>query len=274
MAIAGGFADGRALQPAGAASLAEQAAQPVTIVPPDVMPPSLPRGLHGARSGQGWFDPPEPALDAAVAARPSGWAPAEAPNLRDTVKLAIVVRGTGEDRTLDKQFASIPYPLTFAVSAADDVESLAVGADPRATLIDADPPVAPEKVVATLRRLGARGVLTALAGRSTSAHALAALLAGSDALVVDGMAQGRDDAYRAARALREPALTRDVWLDQRDEESYVSFMIRQAVHLARRTGVAVAVCRADPHTFDALRRTLPTLENDAVEVVPIGDLTR
>jgi hypothetical protein len=271
LAILGGFANGRSLQPAGAASLAADGPRAATLVPREIMP-LLPRSLHGARGAQGWFEPAAPFFGEAVATRPRGWAPVASPSLREGVRMAIVIRGIGEDRVLDGRFARMPYRLTFAVSAADDIGSLAV--DPRSTLIDADPPVSADKVVEALRRLHALGVMTAAAGKATPAHPLIDRLAGSSALVIDGMAEARDDVYRAARAAHEPALTRDVAIDQRDEESYIAFMILQAAHVARRTGVALAVGHAYPHTYDALRRTLPLLENEGVEVVPAADLIR
>jgi polysaccharide deacetylase 2 family uncharacterized protein YibQ len=52
-------------------------------------------------------------------------------------------------------------------------------------------------------------------------------------------------------------------------------MLRQAVHLARRTGVAIVVAHATPDTYEALRTNLVRLTSDNdVQIVPVGDLVK
>lgn len=264
-AIVAGYAGGRSLQRASAASA------PALAIP-EVVPQQMRRALYGARGADSSFDPVEQTVDEVVVARPGGWAPVQAPRLRDPVQVAIVIRGIGLDRTLDRRFGQLPYKLTFALEPLDDPPAAISRDDPRALVVDADPPAPAGAIAAALPRFRAGGVLTAIGGRPTPPEPLLKHLDG--AFAIDGMADGGPSVYTQARARHLPAATRDIVLDARDEESYVAYMIREAGRLARRTGVAIAVGHAYPETYEALRRTLPILAAEGVEVVPVGELVR
>jgi polysaccharide deacetylase 2 family uncharacterized protein YibQ len=269
LALAGGFFSGRSLQSAGA--------MPGAMRVPSMAPAPLARSLSGARGAEAPLEDVEAPVEDAVVARPRGWAPARPPGGRGAARLAIVIAGIGIDDTLDRRFAQIPYPLTFAIPSGGDLPAIlsAAGSRPRSVLVDADGARSVDAILARLEQVHAEGVLTPLSGHPSGAKALAERLGALHAYVVDGMAGGSDAFYRAARARHVGAVSRDIVLDAYDEQSYVGYMLRQAAELARRTGVAIAVARANPETFDALRADLQAaLARDDVEVVPVGDLVR
>ena len=263
-AIFAGYAGGRSWQRAGAAAPA--------LAMPEVVPQQMQRSLFGARGADTSFDPIEQRVEEVVVARPPGWAPSRAPALREPVMLAIVIRGIGADRTLDRRFAQLPYKLTFAVGVLDEPPATIPRDDPRALVVDVDPPAAASAIADALTRIRAGGILTAIAGRPTRAEPLVNRLNG--AFAIDGMANGEPTVYAQARAHHLAAATRDVVIDARDEQPYIAYMIREAGRLARRTGVAIAVGHAYPETYEALRRTLPALAAEGIDVVPVGELAR
>ncbi|MBV8602373.1 MAG: divergent polysaccharide deacetylase family protein [Candidatus Eremiobacteraeota bacterium] len=259
--IAGGYLSGEALKPRPI---------PVGVALPEIAPIPIRRTLFGARGFDVPLEPEDPGPDEAIASRPPGWAPGRSPQQREVVRLAIVICGLGEDRTLDRRFAAIPYPLTFAVPAEDQPAD-PLRTDPNALVVDASG-AAPTTVASSLAALHAGGVLTSVSQPPQKPATLVAAVSGSGGFIIDGMAGGAPAIYDAARARRVAAASRDVVIDAREEEPYIRFMIRQAARLARRTGVAIAVGHAYPETYEALRRTLPNLGADDVQIVPVGEL--
>jgi polysaccharide deacetylase 2 family uncharacterized protein YibQ len=266
IAIAAGFFSGRSLQAGGT--------MPAAITVGEVAPAPIERSLFGAR-GDASLTPFDPPVEDAVVGRPEGWAPPAPASESSIARLAIVICGMGVDKTLDGRFAAIPYPLSFAVPVTGDVPSDVQRSDAKALLVEADSRVSLDRIAARFARLHAGGVITPLAGHPRHVDALASRLARSDAFLIDGMADGSSRFYEAAREDRVPAATRDIVIDAYQEQGYVAYMLRQAVRLARRTGVAIAVGHAYPQTYEALRQNLQQLTQDAnVEVVPVGELAR
>lgn len=266
LAIGGGFFGGQSLQ---------ARAMPAKMQVPEIAPVPIQRALVGARGPDGRLDPFEPTIDDAVVDRPAGWQIGPAPAESDPVRMAIVITGIGIDDTLDKRFEQIPYALTFAVAATGDPPSEVLRGDSRALVVDADGARSVDQIMTRLQQLRAGGVLSPLAGYPPRPDPLTRKLAGSGAFVIDGMAGGSPRYFDAARDDNVPAASRDIVIDAYDEEGYIAYMLRQAVHLARRTGVAIVVAHATPETFEALRTNLGRLAADnAVQIVPAGDLAK
>jgi hypothetical protein len=265
LSIAGGMLGGQ-LQRVGA--------MPMRVPVPEIAPVPIQRSLFGARGRETELDAYEPFVDDAVVDRPDGWAPEDSPGEADSVRMAIVISGIGADDTLDKRFMQIPYPLTFAVPATGDAPRETLRTDPHELLVDADGASSIDQVMARLRQIRGGGVITPIAGNPTQPGPLVHRLATSGAFLIDGMAGGSATYYDVARG-RVPSASRDIVIDAYDEEGYAAFMLRQAVHLARRTGVAIVVAHATPDTYEALRSNLVRLtsEND-VQIVPAGDLVK
>ena len=248
-------------------------AMPMKMNVPEIAPVPIERSLVGAR-GDAPFDTYEAFVDDAVVDRPPGWAPDRAPAADDSAQMAIVVDGIGIDDTLDKRFMQIPYALSFAVPATGDTPSETFRTDPHELLVDADGARSVDQIMKRLRAIRAGGVITPLAGNPPQPGALVHRLAASGAFLIDGMAGGSPTYYDAARG-RVPSASRDIVIDAYDEEGYAAYMLRQAVHLARRTGVVIVVAHATPDTYEALRSNLVRLTSDNdVQIVPVGDLVK
>lgn len=264
LAIVGGFFSG--------ASMRERGAMPAAVQVPEIAPVPIERALTGARGPDSSLEDFDPPIEAAVVDRPEGWAPPD-PAPSQPAKLAIVICGMGVDGTLDRRFEAIPYPISFAVAAGGDAPSDVRRADPRELLVETGD-ASPSSITKLFAQLHAGGVITPLAGHPADADELVSHLSGSNAFLIDGMAGGSALFYQAARDDRVPAATRDIVIDAYEEESYVTYMLRQAVKLAQQTGVAIAVGHAYPETYDALRRDIGRLADADVQVVPVGSLAR
>jgi hypothetical protein len=249
-------------------------AMPMKMQVPEIAPVPIQRSLVGARGRETQFDPYDPFVDDAVVERPDGWAPDRTPSEGDSVRIAIVIDGMGADDTLDKRFMQIPYPLTFAVPATGDAPTETLRTDPHELLVDTDGARSADQVVTRLHQIRGGGVITPLAGNPPGPGPLVHRLATSGAFLIDGMAGGSPTYYDVAHG-RIPTASRDIVIDAYDEEGYAAYMLRQAVRLARRTGVAIVVAHATPDTYEALRSNLVRLTSDNdVQVVPVGDLVK
>lgn len=265
LAIAAGFFGG---------SLQNRGPMPAAVSVPEVAPAPIERSLFAAR-GDAALTPFDPPVEAAVVDRPDGWTAPAPPSASSAPRLAIVICGMGIDGTLDNRFSAIPYQLSFAVPVTGNVPNDVQRTDPKALLVEADPHVSIDKITARFAKVHAGGVITPLAGHPGHAEALASRLHDSGAFLVDGMADGSSQFFEAARDQSVAAATRDIVIDAYPEQSYVTYMLRQAIRLAQRTGVAIAVGHASPETYDALRNNLQQLTQDGgVQVVPVGDLAR
>lgn len=267
LSIAAGFLSG--------SSLPGSHPMPAAIKVPEIAPAPIERSLFGARGSNVSFEAFEPAVDEPVVERPAGWAPETPPAQNDPARLAIVICGMGSDGTLDHRFSDIPYQLSFAVPVSGNVPGDVQRADPQAMLVEAEPSAPLDRLSERFAAIHAGGVITPLSGEPANSEALVTLLAGSKAFLIDGMADGSPQFYDAARDERVAAASRDIVIDAYEEQSYVEYMLRQAVRLARRTGVAIAVGHAYPETYEALRRSLERLvaDND-IQIVPVGELAR
>ena len=254
--------------------LQRAAAMPTRMQVPEIAPVPIQRSLVGARGRDTPLDPYEPFVDDAVVERPDGWAPDHAPGEGDSVRMAIIIDGMGTDDTLDKRFMQIPYPLSFAVPATGDAPSETLRTDPHELLVDTDGARSVDQIEKRLHQIRGGGVITPIAGEPTRPGPLVHSLATSGAFLIDGMAGGSPTYFDVARG-RVPSASRDIVIDAYDEEGYAAYMLRQAVHLARRTGVAIVVAHATPDTYEALRTNLVRLTSDNdVQVVPVGDLVK
>lgn len=247
---------------------------PAAVAVPEVAPAPIERSLFGPR-GDASLTPFDPPVEAAVVDRPEGWRPPEQSPASSNARLAIVISEMGIDGTLDARFSEIPYQLSFAVPVSGNVPKDVRRSDPKALLVEADRNVSIDKITARFAAVHAGGVITPLAGHPGNAEALASRLRASGAFLIDGMADGSAQFYDAARDENVEAGTRDIVIDAYEEQTYVTYMLRQAVRLAQRTGVAIAVGHAYPETYEALRSNLRQLTQDAdVQVVPVGELAR
>lgn len=81
-------------------------------------------------------------------------------------------------------------------------------------------------------------------------------------------------AYETAKELGLKAGRRQVFLDNGDQAdpAAVEKQIWRLVHIAQKEGRAIGIGHPHPYTLEALRRTLPQLKENGVEVVPVSRL--
>lgn len=81
-------------------------------------------------------------------------------------------------------------------------------------------------------------------------------------------------AYEVAKELGLKAGRRQVFLDNGDQAdpAAVEKQIWRLAHIAQKEGRAIGIGHPHPYTLEALRRTLPQLKADGVEVVPVSRL--
>jgi len=265
VAIGAGFVGGRSV---GERALTPPRPRAAAPAPGAVAPRDLVRVLRGAGSFDPGGEDPDPYGDAdlAVAARPVGWAPRDPDATQPRV--ALVVVDADRDATALLPFLAEQIPLAVLVAPDDASDTLRlVGEAGKTTLVDcagADP-----ASVASLRRAGAAGIAC-----STDDVARARLLVAvdGDGIVLDDLESDDDALYRAARAARRSALTRDVVVDARDEPAYVDFLFDQGLAIARRTGVATVALHARASSLRALERFVERARRADVELVDLRAL--
>lgn len=269
VAIGAGFAGGRSIGNAAALP------QPHVFLPPPlpIVERSLTRSLVGVHSLEAseddvdrYGDP-----DNGVAARPEGWLPGSYDARHDRARIAIVVVDASRSGRALAAFLATPLPLTVVVAPNDpDAENTFTAAS------DAGKPVLVDSAgtdVARLRAYEQRGAIGVFgSAQSDRADRLVHAL-GSHHVAVDACVGEDDVLFRRARKAGVPAVTRDVLADGRDDPSYVDFMLRDALQIAHRTGIAVIAVHARPQTFVALQRFAERAERDGADLVTISALT-
>jgi len=89
---------------------------------------------------------------------------------------------------------------------------------------------------------------------------------------VDSRTTGSSVAFAEARRAGVPAAARDLFLDNDQDVEKIAREIRKLAILAGRRGQAVGICHPYAVTLEALRRELPYLQQQHVEVVPVSQL--
>ncbi len=89
---------------------------------------------------------------------------------------------------------------------------------------------------------------------------------------VDSRTSSHSVAFEMARDAGVPATTRDVFLDNVQDEDLIAREIHKLVRMALKTGQAVGICHPHPQTLAALRREAGYIRSQGVEVVPVSQL--
>ncbi len=274
--VVGGFLGGRSI---GRASVGNRG--PITRMPvPDaIVVTHFERVLSGPHSLDLADDNPAESPGDIVAARPSGWAPAFTPRLHAASKLALVLVDCGHEPAVEMPFIDSAIPLTVACDAKSDSSSDLVDrarANGKAILVPFDATDPGDHVTRAMleeryHRWGAQGFIGTTAEENGS-RALARYLASHKGLAVDTLGEPAAVFYRSAKAGHVAAITRDVTADSREEPAYTAFMLRTAVGISRRTGVALVILRAKPRTYRELVKFAASAARDDVNLVTVTAL--
>jgi hypothetical protein len=266
LAIALGFLGGRrfatALQP-----------QPRPLarlaVPPLLDAVARERTLRGANSLDAGPDDPDRYgdVDDAVATRPAGSGSSRYDARTDVARVAIVAVEPERSASALPALVAEPFPLAVVVPPDDAGGALElVRAGGKGVLVNCAG--ADLGAIARLRSDGAAGIACSTAD---PARARALVAANGSGLVFDDLLDGRS-LYRAARAERRPALTRDLIVDARDDPPYVEFLFAQALAIAHRSGSATVALHVRDDSRRALERFAARAERERVRIVPLASL--
>lgn len=190
-------------------------------------------------------------------------------DIQDDAHIALVVVDAGRSRALESPFLALNVPVTLVIdpsgSAAQAMSALAHGRGDEVYVQIRGALTAHALGALRGRFPGMTGVAMRLTGgvnRDELAALRAADLAFFDEYGVDDAAAARF----AAAGVRYAA--RGVTVDDHAQRSYVTYMLAQAVHLARgRTAVVMA--RPFPGTLQAFEDLLARASRDGVHVVAL-----
>ena len=93
-----------------------------------------------------------------------------------------------------------------------------------------------------------------------------------DLFFLDSLTSAQSVAHAIAREQAIPTLVRDVFLDNDRTPDAIRAQLARAVDKARRHGSAIAIGHPYPETLAVLSTSLPVMERQGVEVVPISTL--
>ncbi len=89
---------------------------------------------------------------------------------------------------------------------------------------------------------------------------------------VDSLTSPRSVAYEAAKRAGLRAAKRELFLDDEVTAEAIEAKLRELVLVAHRGGRVIAIGHPHPQTIAALRRAIPLLEEEGIEVVPVSQL--
>ena len=92
-------------------------------------------------------------------------------------------------------------------------------------------------------------------------------------IFLDSMTSPNSNAYKVAYALGMPVLKRDVFLDNRDDDEYISQHIEEALQIAKQTGVVVVIGHYRQKTLSAIKKATPRLESEGFELATLKDIS-
>jgi len=216
-------------------------------------------------------------------------------------RLAILIDDMGSSMTEARSLASIGVPLTFSIipglRSYHEVAAFASNKGLETMLhIPMQSKGWPE------RRLEANGLLVAMPeselqsrmekfmadiptavgannhmGSEFTEHddkmrAVITALKGEGLFFVDSVTSPQTSGMRVAQQLGVKTARRSVFLDNEQNEAYITGQINQAVRLARKQGSVIAICHPHPATIATLAKVLPALKSQGIVLVSVSQL--
>ena len=91
---------------------------------------------------------------------------------------------------------------------------------------------------------------------------------------IDSVTSGQSVASRVAMEKSVPCLRRDVFLDNHQDEAYITSQLAELIRVARNNGKAVGIGHPHPETIRVLTRELQKLDQYGVMLVSLTDLLK
>ena len=94
----------------------------------------------------------------------------------------------------------------------------------------------------------------------------------NDLFFLDSRTSRYSQAEYVAKDIGVPALNRRIFLDNTINEEYIEKQFLKLIQISKREEVVIAIAHPHPETVNVLKRMLPMLENNNIELVSISDL--
>jgi uncharacterized protein len=247
--------------------------------------------------------PPSPGAEVVVEGMPAEpeEVPAVPPLLPESPRVAIIMDDLGRDLATARNLLAMDFPVTFAILPGEPqaarVAALAhrggrevmihIPMEPRgypgvnpggdALFIHFDQAEIRRRFQEYLEKVPyATGGNNHMGSRFTEYRegmaVVLEMMHAENFFFVDSLTTEKSIAMAEAGRLGVPAISRDIFLDNIQDVDQISREIRKLAVMAIRRGQAVAICHPYPETLEALRREVPLLRQQGIEIVPVSQL--
>jgi len=228
--------------------------------------------------------------------------PATAPRQNESARIAIVIDDMGSSMEQLQTLLSIELPLTYAViPGLAHAKRVAETAHKAGAEVMVHMPMEPEGY--PQQRLESNGLLLAMddaeivkrvngyfntvpfaagannhmGSRFTQSaekmEVVLKVLKGKGVFFVDSRTSPASAGYKTARSLGLSCATRQVFLDNVQDDAAIGKQLDEAVAIARKRGAAIAICHPHPSTLRVLKALMPELSRSGITFVYASALT-
>lgn len=121
-----------------------------------------------------------------------------------------------------------------------------------------------------------KGVNNHMGSRFTSdkerMHLLLQEIQSRNMYFVDSMTTRKSSGYELAKEMGIKTAQRDVFIDNKEDPVYIEKQLQELVNTARKEGTAIGIGHARKNTISVLKKTIPEMENEGIEIVPVSAL--
>lgn len=244
--------------------------------------------------------PPEPAKPAPPSQEPKASLPPK-PTFPDGAVVAIVIDDMGLAPAASQRAARLPAPVTLSyLPYASDLEAQVQAAKaagheillhmpmeplssqnpgPNALLAALEPEELIEKINININKFkGYVGVNNHMGSKFTlnreQMGVFSKVIHEKGLFFVDSRTSARSVAEETARAYGVKTASRDVFLDDKVNETAIQNELARLEDMARRNGSAIAIGHPHAATIKALEAWIPDAQKRGLRIVPVGQLVR
>ena len=95
-----------------------------------------------------------------------------------------------------------------------------------------------------------------------------------DIFFIDSVTSPQTVGLKVAREMGLKSARRNIFLDNLQNREYIRGQLKQAVSVAKKTGVSIAICHPHPATIKTLQELLPALKEQGITLVFASQLVR
>ncbi len=215
-------------------------------------------------------------------------------------KIAIIVDDLGGNLSSARTLLSIPAPINFAVlphlAHSEEIAKMAnsegrtvllhlpmeplsknANPGPGHLLVSMEQSQIKKTVIADLASVPfAVGVNNHMGSRFSAdkraMNMVLDLLKERDLFFIDSRTSAKTVAYKIAIAKGLPSASRDIFLDNKRDETAIEKQIVHLEKIAIKNGSAIAICHPYKETLAVLQRTVPGMQKRGMVFVPVTDL--